>query len=72
VDAVANDPHFDPAIFQATIPVGYLVNDQTSGKRQLYVVMPDGTKNVIEPGNRLTYNIPVSPATRPDGDEVRP
>ncbi|MGA2231436.1 MAG: sigma-70 family RNA polymerase sigma factor [Tepidisphaeraceae bacterium] len=72
VDAVANDPHFDPAIFQATIPVGYLVNDQTSGKRQLYVVMPDGTKNVIEPGNRLPYNIPVSPATRPDGDEVRP
>jgi RNA polymerase sigma factor (sigma-70 family) len=70
-DAVANDPHFDESIFVATLPTGYLINDDTVSPRKLFMVMPDGTRQLIPPHGRLPIVQP-SIATRPDQDQINP
>jgi RNA polymerase sigma factor (sigma-70 family) len=68
-DAVANAPHFDPAIFSATIPPGWLVDDVSKPERKSYVTMEDGTTLEIHKGSFLP-RVKAGFAKRPDGEAV--
>jgi hypothetical protein len=62
--AVANDPKFDPSIFTATIPAGYVVGDQRENRRD-YLIMPNGTEDDLHRGDVLPNVKPGRPQ-RPD------
>ena len=65
-DAVANDPHFDPAIFIAAIPSGWMVNDLRQPARRTYVTNEDGTQLEIHVGDAMP-RMKADTAQRPDG-----
>jgi RNA polymerase sigma factor (sigma-70 family) len=65
-DAVANDPHFDTAIFTAAIPSGWIVNDVRQPVRRTYVTNEDGTQLEIHTGDALP-RMKAGIAQRPDG-----
>jgi hypothetical protein len=65
-DAVANESQFDPAIFKADIPIGWIVADDRQPKRRSYVTMEDGTELEIHTGDTMPQ-IEADIAKRPDG-----
>jgi RNA polymerase sigma factor (sigma-70 family) len=67
-DVIANDPNFDPVIFQAAIPTGWVVSDDRTTTRRSYVTMEDGTEQEIVKGSIMPH-IKAGIATRPDGDD---
>jgi RNA polymerase sigma factor (sigma-70 family) len=65
-DAVANDPHLGPDIFNAEIPVGWLVKDGANPTSGTHMVGNDGTPIEIQKGDRVP-NVKPGTAQRPDG-----
>jgi hypothetical protein len=63
-----NDPAFDASIFTAKIPMGWLVTDERTKPRRIYLKMPDGSQLETRQGVSIPEIRP-NPATRPDGDD---
>jgi len=67
VDVTANNPKFDPNVFTAAIPVGWLVSDQRTTPAREYVTMDDGTEQDIHTGVGMPH-VHAGVAERPDGN----
>jgi hypothetical protein len=65
VDVVVNDPKFDPAVLQATIPTGWVVDDVRGKTRRTYVTMEDGSEMELHVGSVMPH-MKAGVATRPD------
>jgi len=66
-DAIANDPKFNPDVFTAKIPTGWLVGETQNGVRRDYVTKEDGSQQEIHSGIPMPH-VHAGVAVRPDGD----
>jgi RNA polymerase sigma factor (sigma-70 family) len=64
-DVAVNDPKFDAAIFTATIPTGWSVDDDRTPTRRSYVIMENGKEMELHEGSVMP-RIKAGVATRPD------